>query len=200
MLLREVLDPAVENIQQAKQQRERIWNDTIYFTSTKRPKNAPDWTYSAVNYYETEATATDYEEELDRLQIEEEFDRLQDVDDQKDHEDDEYDRKDEEEYYNHLIQNRMIEDELPDFIRNSAEMNEIRPEDLDEEGESSTMGTRRGSQVCLVIIFIGFDQIRIQLQILFICRKRTKRERKGSFECSGLGIVGGDLLLANIPA
>lgn len=155
MLLREVLDPAVENIQQAKQQRERIWNDTFYFTSTKRPNNAPEWTCSAVSYYETETTATDYEDyedELGRIQEEEELDRIQ----QEANEDDEYDREDDEEYYNRLIEDRIMED-VPDFIRYSAEMNEVRPEDLDEEGESSTM------QVCLVMIFIGFDQIRIQL-------------------------------------
>lgn len=31
-----------------------------------------------------------------------------------------------------------LEDEYSDFIRNSAEMNQMRPEDLDENAESST--------------------------------------------------------------
>lgn len=49
-LLREIIDPAVEHVQYAKQQRERIHNDSVYFTATKPPENAPSWTYVDLNY------------------------------------------------------------------------------------------------------------------------------------------------------
>jgi hypothetical protein len=49
-LLRDVLDPAVEHVQHAKTQRERIHNDNVYFTSSKHPENAPAWTYKEIHY------------------------------------------------------------------------------------------------------------------------------------------------------
>ena len=53
-LLRNVLDPAAETVQHAKQ-RERIINDNIYFTASKAPRNIPEWAYdNNSNAYETE--------------------------------------------------------------------------------------------------------------------------------------------------
>lgn len=50
-----------------------------------------------------------------------------------------------------MIREQEEYDRIPDFIHDSAEMNAIRPEDLDEAGESSTTAMRRNSQVCLMI-------------------------------------------------
>lgn len=162
------MDPAVEHIQQAKQQRERLWNDSVYFTSSKHPENAPEWACKPESYYEMEAE-TDYEE-FDRMEeeiqevVQEEA--IQGDDYKYDYRDyrqkDEY--YDEEEEYNRMIQeeeyNYFIQEEeynrIPDFIRDSAEMNQIRPEDLDEIGESSTMGSGRNYQVYLVIFLTIF--------------------------------------------
>ena len=53
-LLRNVLDPAAETVQHAKQ-RERIINDNIYFTASKASRNISEWTYdNNSNVYETE--------------------------------------------------------------------------------------------------------------------------------------------------
>ena len=38
-----MLDPAAEQIQHAKKQRERIYDDDIYFVYSKPPKNIPEW-------------------------------------------------------------------------------------------------------------------------------------------------------------
>ena len=38
-----MLDPAAEQIQHAKKQRERIYDDDIYFVYSKLPKNIPEW-------------------------------------------------------------------------------------------------------------------------------------------------------------
>jgi hypothetical protein len=66
-LLRDVLDRAVEHVQYAKQHRERVYDDRIYFTSSRRPQNVPEWTCKETRY---EAEETDYEDEL---QYEEEY-------------------------------------------------------------------------------------------------------------------------------
>ena len=58
-----MLDPAAEQMQCSKQQRERIYRDNIYFTSNKLSENAPEWTYNRITVpYETdEAEETDFE-------------------------------------------------------------------------------------------------------------------------------------------
>lgn len=93
-----MLDPAIEQIVNAKKQRERIYDDDIYFVYSKPPKNTPEWAcdIDKVKYYEdTEMTENSHEE-----------------------------------YYDET-------DPKLDFILNSAEMNLVRPEDLDEPGECS---------------------------------------------------------------
>jgi hypothetical protein len=70
-LLRDVLDPAVEHVQHAKTQRERIHNDNVYFTSSRHPENAPAWTYKEIHY------ETDDEIYGEELQNEEEYVRVQ---------------------------------------------------------------------------------------------------------------------------
>jgi len=40
-----VLDPAAEQIQHAKKQRERIYDDDIYFVYSKPPENTHEWAY-----------------------------------------------------------------------------------------------------------------------------------------------------------
>jgi hypothetical protein len=151
-LLRDVLDPAVEHIQHAKQQRERVYNDNVYFTASKHPEDAPTWTYKEI-YYETDEEI--YKEEL--LQNEEEYVRVQEeaeyYSEYYGEDDDEYFarmQEEEDEYYR--IQEQEEYDLLPpgsDFIRDSAEMNAVRPEDLDEQGESSNV-----SLVVFIAIFI----------------------------------------------
>jgi hypothetical protein len=127
-LLREVLDPAVEHVQHAKTQRERIHNDNVYFTSSRHPENAPAWTYKEIHY------ETDDEIYGGELQ----------------NEDEDYGEEDDDEYFAR-IQEEEDYDLLPpgsSFIRDSAEMNYIRPEDLDEQGE--------GSKVSLVVFIANF--------------------------------------------
>ena len=70
-LLRNVLDPAVEHVQQTKTQRERIHNDNVYFTSSRHPKDAPAWMYKEIHY------ETDDEIYGEELQNEEEYVRVQ---------------------------------------------------------------------------------------------------------------------------
>ncbi|RIA82029.1 hypothetical protein C1645_836020 [Glomus cerebriforme] len=43
----DVLDPAAEEIQHAKKQRERIYDDDTYFTYSKPPENTPEWICNA---------------------------------------------------------------------------------------------------------------------------------------------------------
>ena len=127
-LLREVLDPAVEHVQHAKTQRERIHNDNVYFTSSRHPENAPAWTYKEI-HYETDDEI--YGEELQN--------------------EDEYAREEDDDEYFARIQEEEEYDLLPpgsSFIRDSAEMNSIRPEDLDEQDE--------GSKVSLVVFIANF--------------------------------------------
>ena len=161
-LLRDVLDPAVEHVQHAKQQRERIYNDNVYFTTSKHPENAPSWTYKEIHY------ETDDEVYGEELQNEEEYVRVQE-EEYYGEGDEYYGEEDDEEYYARMQEEEYIrmqdeydyhtreeydeyEDLLPpgsDFIRDSAEMNAIRPEDLDEQGEGSKV-----SLVVFIAIFI----------------------------------------------
>ena len=161
-LLRDVLDPAVEHVQHAKQQRERIYNDNVYFTTSKHPENAPSWTYKEIHY------ETDDEVYGEELQNEEEYVRVQE-EEYYGEGDEYYGEEDDEEYYTRMQEEEYIrmqdeydyhtreeydeyEDLLPpssDFIRDSAEMNAIRPEDLDEQGEGSKV-----SLVVFIAIFI----------------------------------------------
>ncbi|UZO22609.1 uncharacterized protein OCT59_014969 [Rhizophagus irregularis] len=55
-LLRNVLDPEAEYIQHAKKQRERIYDDDMYFTSSEPLKNAPEWALDKAKMYETDET------------------------------------------------------------------------------------------------------------------------------------------------
>ena len=138
-LLREVLDPAVEHVQHAKTQRERIRNDNVYFTSSRHPENAPAWTYKEIHY------ETDDEIYREELQNEEEYVRVQEEVEYY-----EYYGEDDDEYFAR-IQEEEEYDLLPpgsSFIKDSAEMNAIRPEDLDEQGE--------GSKVSLVVFIANF--------------------------------------------
>jgi cupin superfamily acireductone dioxygenase involved in methionine salvage len=150
-LLRDVLDPAVEHVQHAKTQRERIHNDNVYFTSSRHPENAPAWTYKEIHY------ETDDEIYGEELQNEEEYVRVQGEGGVQ--EEAEYYREgagyyefygeDDEEYFARIEEEDY--DLLPagsDFIRDSAEMNAVRPEDLDEQGE--------GSKVSLVVFIANF--------------------------------------------
>ncbi|EXX59645.1 hypothetical protein RirG_187230 [Rhizophagus irregularis DAOM 197198w] len=117
-LLRNVLDPEAEYIQHAKKQRERIYNDDIYFTSSELLKNAPEWALDKAKMYETDKT-----NETNDIS---EYDAADNVIDD-------------------LIQSYEdcepmepnLTEPYSDFLLNSAEMNSIRPEDLDEIGESS---------------------------------------------------------------
>ena len=167
-LLRDVLDPAVEYVQHAKQQRERIYNDHVYFTFSKPPENAPSWACKESAYYETDVT-NEYEHEIDEdyEDLEKEIERIQD--------EDEFEQlrllEEEEDYFN------QEEDHVPNFLQDSAEMNAIRPEDLDELGESSAAGANRNSNVSLMMIFITIVYIKPN-KILFIGRITTEKERR----------------------
>ncbi|PKC53889.1 hypothetical protein RhiirA1_478373 [Rhizophagus irregularis] len=103
-LLRNVLDPEAEYIQHAKKQRERIYDDDIYFTSSKPLKNTLEWAEYDV--------ADDVIDDL--IQSYEDCEPME----------------------------PNLTEPYSDFLLNSAEMNSIRPEDLDEIGESSTTQQR----------------------------------------------------------
>ena len=105
--MRDVLDPAAEQIQHAKKQRERIYDDDTYFVYSKPPKNIPEW-------------ACDPE-------------KIKDLPKAESHTENEYDVDDN---YDNDIQLDNTDPNL-DFLLNSAEMNLPRPEDLDETGECS---------------------------------------------------------------
>ncbi|RIA89144.1 hypothetical protein C1645_738874 [Glomus cerebriforme] len=107
-LLRDVLDPAAEKIQHAKKQRERIYDDDTYFTYSKPPENTPKWAYDAEKI-RNEATDV----EMLEYGVNDNNDKMTQYDDAS-----------------------LIDPNL-DYLLNSAEMNLIRPEDLDEIGESS---------------------------------------------------------------
>ena len=148
-LLRDVLDPAVEHVQHAKTQRERIHNDNVYFTSSRHPENAPAWTYKEIHY------ETDDEIYGEELQNEEEYVRVQGEEGVRGEAEyyEYYGEEDDDEYFARIQEEGEEEeyDLLPpgsSFIRDSAEMNAIRPEDLDEQGE--------GSKVSLVVFIANF--------------------------------------------
>jgi hypothetical protein len=148
-LLRDVLDPAVEHVQHAKTQRERIHNDNVYFTSSRHPKNAPAWTYKEIHY------ETDDEIYGEELQNEEEYVRVQGEGGVRGEAEyyEYYGEEDDDEYFARIQEEGEEEeyDLLPpgsSFIRDSAEMNAIRPEDLDEQDE--------GSKVSLVVFIANF--------------------------------------------
>jgi hypothetical protein len=124
-LFRQILDPAVENIQYAKQQRERIYNDAVYFILSKPSENAPSWTFDKVEY-DMDVTF-EYQEEEDEDYCTKNYS-------EKDHFILEYDDYQVEE-----------EEDESDFVSNSAELNALRPEDLDEQGESSTIAANKVS-------------------------------------------------------
>ena len=124
-LLRNVLDPAVEHVQQTKTQRERIRNDNVYFTSSRHPKDAPAWTYKEIHY------ETDDEIYGEELQNEEEYVRVQGEGGvQGEAEYYKYYGEDDDEYFARIQEEGEKEDYdlLPpgsSFIRDSAEMNTI---------------------------------------------------------------------------
>ena len=147
-LLRDVLDPAVKHVQHAKTQRERIHNDNVYFTSSRHPENAPAWTYKEI-HYETD------DEIYEELQNEEEYVRVQEGGVKGEAAEyygegpGYYEEEIDEEYFARIEEEEY--DLLPpgsDFMRDSAEMNAVRPEDLDEQGE--------GSKVSLVVFIANF--------------------------------------------
>ena len=94
-----MLDPAAEQIQNARKQRERIYDDDTYIMPTLPPDDAPEWAKIP-----------------DKSDVEAQYDNPSEI---------QYDNMD-------------LTNPYFDFILNSAEMNSIRPEDLDEQGESST--------------------------------------------------------------
>lgn len=99
-LLRDILDSAAESHHLKK--RERIINDNVYFTSSKPPNDAPEWSISGVSAsYDTEYE-TDFVVDVNDEDVEEQ--------------------------------------------RDLAEMN-VRPEDYDEVGESSTASTKVSSKL-----------------------------------------------------
>jgi hypothetical protein len=102
-----VLDPAAEQIQHAKKQRERIYDDDTYIMNSKAPENTPEW-----------ACIKNINEETDT-----------EMSEIKTHTDDNYDEV--------QYDDTNFTDPDLDFILNSAEMNSIRPEDLDESAECS---------------------------------------------------------------
>ena len=161
-LLRDVLDPAVEHVQHAKQQWERIYNDNVYFTASKHPENALTWTYKDIHY------ETDDEIYGEELQNEEEYVRVQGeyygegagyYEYYGEEDDEEYYarmQKEEDEYYRMQEQEYDLLPSGSDFIRDSAEMNTLRPEDLNEQGESSTTVVKKDSKVSLVVFIAIF--------------------------------------------
>ena len=112
--MRDVLDPEAEYIQRAKKQRERIYNDNIYFMSSKPLENASEWALDKAKMYETDETNETSE-----------YDTIENVI---------------QSYEDVPIEPMETDINYPysDFLLNSAEMNSPRPEDLDEVGESST--------------------------------------------------------------
>lgn len=51
-----MLDPASEQIQHAAKQRERIYDDQVYYYPSRPPKNVPEWAYVSSPIYETDET------------------------------------------------------------------------------------------------------------------------------------------------
>ena len=124
-LLRDVLDLAFEQTPN-KRQRERRYKDDVYFTPDQPPDDLPEWAFDEnKNLYETDA-GTEGTNEMDQL---DEFDDI-DIDD------------------------GGLENFATDFILNSAEMNLLRPEDLDEVGESSTAAAQVKSNNLIKFIYM----------------------------------------------
>ncbi|RIA84164.1 hypothetical protein C1645_742529 [Glomus cerebriforme] len=107
-LLRDVLDPTAEEIQHAKKQQKRIYDDDTYFMYSKLPENTLEWTYDAekIRNEATDIKMLEYE-------VNDNNDKMTQYDDAS-------------------LTNLNL-----DYLLNSAEMNLIRPEDLDEIGKSS---------------------------------------------------------------
>ena len=64
------MDPASEQIHYTKRQRERIYNDEVYFLAGSPPDNVPEWANKGkTDYYETETdfdtSFIDMDEEMD---------------------------------------------------------------------------------------------------------------------------------------
>ncbi|PKY35377.1 hypothetical protein RhiirB3_456099 [Rhizophagus irregularis] len=99
--------------------RKRIYDDDIYFTSSKPLKNASEWALDKAKMYKTDKT-----NEINDVS---KYDAADDVIDDliQSYEDCE------------PMESNLMEP-YSDFLLNSAEMNSIRPEDLDEIGESLT--------------------------------------------------------------
>ena len=109
-----MLDPASEQIQHAKKQRARIYNDNVYFTSNGPPENVPEWMIDP-NYIETEG----YKDH--KVCEEYEYEEYE-----NDNKVNNYDNRGDNE--------RDIESDLTgmDYLLNSTEVNQIWPENLDE--------------------------------------------------------------------
>ncbi|RIA98662.1 hypothetical protein C1645_731554 [Glomus cerebriforme] len=107
-LLRDVLDPAAKEIQHAKKQRERIYDDDTYFMYSKPPENTPEWAYDAKK---TRNEVTDIK--MLEYGVNNNNDKMTQYND------------------------ASLTDPNLDYLLNSVEMNLIRPEDLDEISESS---------------------------------------------------------------
>ena len=45
-----MLNPTAEEIQYAKKQRERIYNDDVYFTLKSVPEGIPEWAYNSEKF------------------------------------------------------------------------------------------------------------------------------------------------------
>ena len=129
-----MLDPTVEEIQHAKKQRERIYNDDVYFTLKSVPEGIPEWAYNSGKFiYETDngefggGNEAEYDE-YDNYNDNQDFYLSQDYDLSQDYEDDIQDQEGQED-------DQFF---VSDFYQNSAKMNLPRPENLDEMGKSSS--------------------------------------------------------------
>ncbi|RIA91157.1 hypothetical protein C1645_822470 [Glomus cerebriforme] len=108
-LLRDVLDPTAEEIQHAKKQWERIYDNDTYFTYSKLPENTPEWVYDAEKSEMKQWTSKC----SNIYRVNDNNDKMTQYDD------------------------ASLTDPNLDYLLNSAEINLIRPEDLDEISKSS---------------------------------------------------------------
>ena len=81
-----MLDPTAEEIQHAKKQRERIYNDDVYFTLKSVPEGISEWAYNSGKFvYETDngefggGNEAEYDE-YDNYNDNQDFDLSQDYD------------------------------------------------------------------------------------------------------------------------
>ena len=102
-----MLDPAAEQIQHAKKQRERIYDDDIYFVYSKLPENIPEWACDPEKIKDLPKLNSTLKTNTMSMII-----TINDI----------------------QLDNTDLN---LDFLLNSAEMNLPRPEDLDETGECS---------------------------------------------------------------